>query len=63
MGAPVVLVSITVIQLPFSLIDYVLVHELCHTKVKDHSKEFWAELSRHLANWKELDARVSSWPG
>lgn len=53
-----ILLNPSVIQLPFSLIDYVIVHELCHTKVKDHSKEFWAELSRHMANWKDLDARI-----
>lgn len=50
-----ILLNPIVIQLPFSLIDYVIVHELCHTKVKDHSKEFWAELSRHLPNWRILD--------
>ena len=55
-----ILLNPSVIQLPFSLIDYVIVHELCHTKVKDHSKEFWAELSRHMANWKELDARIQA---
>lgn len=47
------------IKLPYSLIDYVIVHELCHTKVKDHSKEFWAELAKHIPNWKELDAQVA----
>ncbi|QDA61664.1 M48 family metallopeptidase [Hymenobacter jejuensis] len=54
-----ILLNPDVIKLPYSLIDYVIVHELCHTKVKDHSKEFWAELARHLPNWKELDARVN----
>jgi predicted metal-dependent hydrolase len=46
------------IKLPFSLIDYLIIHELCHTKVKDHSKQFWAELSVHVPNWKELNERV-----
>jgi predicted metal-dependent hydrolase len=53
-----ILLNPEVVKLPYSLIDYVMMHELCHTKVKDHSKEFWAELSKHVANWKELDARI-----
>ncbi len=58
-AANVIVLNPNVIKLPYSLIDYVLVHELCHTKVKDHSKAFWAELSRHLPNWKELDAQLA----
>jgi predicted metal-dependent hydrolase len=45
-------------KLPFSLIDYLIVHELCHIKIKDHSKQFWAQLSIHIPNWKELNERV-----
>ncbi|SRX73376.1 M48 family metallopeptidase [Aequorivita antarctica] len=48
-------INIESIKLPFSLIDYLIVHELVHTKIKNHSKEFWAELSKHIPNWRELD--------
>jgi predicted metal-dependent hydrolase len=53
-----ILINIDAIKLPFSLIDYLIVHELVHTKIKNHSKEFWAELSKHIPNWKELDAKM-----
>jgi predicted metal-dependent hydrolase len=53
-----ILISIDAIKLPFSLIDYLIVHELVHTKIKNHSKEFWAELAKYISNWKELDGRM-----
>ncbi|MDN3491705.1 M48 family metallopeptidase [Winogradskyella bathintestinalis] len=53
-----IIINIEAIKLPYSLIDYLIVHELVHTKVKSHSKEFWAELSKHIEHWKELDERM-----
>lgn len=35
-----------VMQLPPRIIDYIVVHELTHLKVRDHSPEFWREVSR-----------------
>ena len=53
------IINTEVVKLPFTLVDYVIIHELCHTRVKNHSKEFWVELSRHIPNWKELDEKVA----
>lgn len=39
------------IRAPRHCIDYVLLHELCHLKEHNHSKRFYAMLSRHDPNW------------
>lgn len=57
-GKNILILNTEAIKLPFSLIDYLIVHELVHTKVKDHSKSYWAELSKHVRNWKALDERM-----
>lgn len=34
-------ISLHTLSLPYELIDYILLHELCHTVEKNHSKKFW----------------------
>jgi hypothetical protein len=42
-----------VIFLPQTLMDYVIVHELCHLAELNHSKKFWEHIARALPEYKE----------
>lgn len=48
------------IQVPKRLIDYVIVHELCHTVVHAHNTEFYALLARIMPDWEERREKLNS---
>ena len=50
--------SLHLMRLPDRLVDYVILHELSHTKVKNHSKEFWSLLDSVSGNARKLDREV-----
>ncbi len=37
---------------PKEIIEYVIVHELSHTRYKNHSASFWQEVETYLPDWK-----------
>jgi predicted metal-dependent hydrolase len=47
--------------LPEELTDYVLLHELVHTRVHDHSKKFWSELDKYVGNGKALAKKLRNY--
>ncbi len=51
-GANNINLNYLLIQAPMSVIDYVIVHELAHTKIKNHSKDFWQLVESILPKYK-----------
>ena len=42
------------------LADYVIVHELCHIKQHNHSKEFWTEVEKILPEYKKTREKLKA---
>lgn len=54
----VVTLSFFLMQLPWELIDYVILHELVHTKFLNHSPGFWQALETLAPGAKDLQKQL-----
>ncbi len=53
-----IVLNLFLMQLPWELIDYVLLHELVHTKVLRHGSDFWDALELELPYSKHLRKQI-----
>ena len=53
--------NLKLIRLPSNLIDYVILHELVHTLVKNHSPLFWRSLDKYVGNARSLNKELKNY--
>ncbi len=53
--------NITLVRLPDELLDYTILHELVHTRVKNHSRQFWDQMDKLVGDSKKLDSKLSEY--
>jgi len=56
--ARTIILNSELIHVPPYCIEYVILHELCHLKVHDHSPRFFQLLARCLPDWQRRKARL-----
>ena len=49
----VVNLNLNLIKAPEDVIDYIILHELCHLKIKEHSHHYWDLLHKFMPNYHD----------
>lgn len=52
--------NIALMNLPLEIIDYVIIHELCHTVHLHHQPDFWSLVETHQPNYRALRKELKS---
>lgn len=50
--------NLKLIQMDIKIVEYVIVHELCHLHHMNHSKEFWRLVETHLPKFREERSKL-----
>ncbi|UCC40292.1 MAG: DUF45 domain-containing protein [Candidatus Aminicenantes bacterium] len=53
--------NVKLLMLPEALTDYVILHELVHTRIKSHNREFWEELNKHVGDTRRTERQLKEY--
>lgn len=60
-GRNTISLNVQLLRLPEKLRDYVILHELVHTRIKNHSPAFWQELETLVENCSGLRRQLGDY--
>jgi predicted metal-dependent hydrolase len=46
--------NLHLIKAPTACLDYVIIHELCHIKLRHHGADFWALVERYVPDYRSI---------
>ena len=48
-----IVLNINLLKTPEEIIDYIIIHELCHLKIQGHSHNFWNILQKFVPDYQK----------
>lgn len=55
-----IMLNLNLIHFPIEYIEYVIVHEICHLKEKNHSPRFWKLVESFYPQYKEIRRKLKT---
>ncbi len=52
--------NLKIVHLPIKFLEYVIVHEACHLKEKNHQKKFWDLVLKYSVDYKDIRKELKS---
>jgi len=49
----VINLSLNLLKAPIDIIDYMVLHEMCHLQIKEHSHRFWDLVHKFMPNFED----------
>ena len=54
----ILLLNPELIKAPVSCLEYVITHELCHLRYREHNADFYGLLQSYLPDWEKRKLRL-----